>query len=307
LRIESGPKGDYGISIDYDKGSEQPARVFKSMSLLIETFQRIDLDLARSVATEIEPILILEEIEAGSIKAWFRTFLKAIPDGALRDCDWKKLLGAYMLLGKYRLLEFIGESDDIEDKKQLERLQSDLVKLAADTNVRQIPSYAPIPADRLLADLADLSTSLEPLSEMDVVTLVTSEREIEMNKSFTVTPEIIESIITEEEIESTATQILKVKKPDYLGKSMWQLRHGGHIFDAKILDEDWLHEFQDKDITVRPGDSLRADVRTRVSYDSQHEVIATHTDIIKVREVIASPYAVQGDLLEDGPTGDDDE
>ena len=271
------------------------------MSLLIETLQRIDTDLASSVAVEIEPVLLLEEIESGSIKTWLRVFLKALPDQALREGDWKKLVGAYLLLGKYRILEFLGEEDELNDPKRVESLRADLAQLAADTSVRRIPSYAPIPARRLVSDLEQMSNSLAPLATSDHVSLVTAERAIEMNKSFTVSPEFVDAVLAQEELVSTASLILKVKKPDYLGHSAWQFRHGGHVFAASVLDETWLESFQNREVTVSPGDSIRAEVRTRATYDSEHELIATRYEVLRVRETISAPYAIQTDLL-----GDDD-
>jgi len=75
-------KADFCIEIKYKKDSENPSRVFRTMSELIETFQEIDKNLVTTIDVNIEPLLLLEDIEVGSIKVWLRNLLKTIPDDA---------------------------------------------------------------------------------------------------------------------------------------------------------------------------------------------------------------------------------
>jgi hypothetical protein len=65
---------DFGIEIDFQPGTDAPSRVFKTITALIEAFQIVDRQLAESVA-RIEPVLLLENIEAGSIIVWLRNKL----------------------------------------------------------------------------------------------------------------------------------------------------------------------------------------------------------------------------------------
>jgi hypothetical protein len=75
-------KADFRVEMEYEKASENPSRVFRSMSELIDSFQEIDRNLVTSIDVNIEPILLLEDIEAGSIKVWLSNMLKLIPDDA---------------------------------------------------------------------------------------------------------------------------------------------------------------------------------------------------------------------------------
>jgi hypothetical protein len=63
-------KPHFCIEIDFQKGSECPSRVFRTMTELIETFQEIDYSLIRSIDEKIEPVIIIEDIETGSLKTW---------------------------------------------------------------------------------------------------------------------------------------------------------------------------------------------------------------------------------------------
>ena len=80
--------------------------------------------------------------------------------------------------------------------------------------------------------------------------------------------------------------ILKVKKPDYLGESKWDFRHGRRSFPAKIIHKEWLENFQDREIDIRPGDSIRAMVEMTDKYDFNEELIGTDYNILQVIEVI---------------------
>ena len=99
-------------------------------------------------------------------------------------------------------------------------------------------------------------------------------------------PDNLIDLITKEKLSSTQEMILKVKKPDYLGESMWELRFERKVITAKILDDDWLTSFQSREIDVRPGDSLRATVEVIVKYDYNMEVIGTDYLLHSVKEVI---------------------
>jgi hypothetical protein len=79
---------------------------------------------------------------------------------------------------------------------------------------------------------------------------------------------------------------LIVKRPDYLGTSKWDFRHGKVPISASIADSEWLHQFQSRAVDVRPGDALRCLVSIERSYGFDNELIAeTHT-ITKVNGVL---------------------
>ena len=94
---------DFAIQIDFQKGEENPSRVFKCMTELIERFQEIDKDLAGSIDVKIEPVMALEEIESGSITVWLRSALDAVEDSALKNLNWKPAVGKYLVKAKYLL------------------------------------------------------------------------------------------------------------------------------------------------------------------------------------------------------------
>ena len=62
------PKADYCIEIQFEKGSRDPARVFRTMQEMIETFHEFDRSLVKAIDSSIEPVLILEDIEGEHLR-----------------------------------------------------------------------------------------------------------------------------------------------------------------------------------------------------------------------------------------------
>jgi len=290
---------DYCIQIDFERSTEQPARVFNAMAGLIDTFQQLDEDLARSISTSIRPVLLLQEIEAGSIKAWLRSAIESTDDEALKAGDWKKVVGSYLVKGKKVLLKHLDGKPTLQSPAEVSALQRDLVTLAQDTDMLRIPGYAPIPTQRLVIDLEKLGLSLAYLTGADAVEFVADGESVRVDRTFTIPPETVETLASDQILENTSTLILKVKKPDFLGRSMWEFHHAGRALTARLDDAPWLQDFQAGKVPVRPGDSLKVSVTTRVGYDQGGEVVFQHYYITKVLTVIPRDYWHQSTLLPD--------
>lgn len=290
-------KADFCIKIDFEKGSESPSRVFRTMSELIETFEALDVGLVQSIDAKIEPVVIIEDIEAGSIKAWLRTVLRAVDDQAIKNIDWKPAVGRYLVKAKYIVLKFMEDKTKITTREEIQQLEKHLLKSAEETDIIHFPSYVPIQRRNLLPNIEKLTKALSHLTENDKAIYISAEGETIMNAEFRFIPEEIEELLTQKTLTSQSDMILKVKKPDYLGESQWEFRHGTHPIFAKILDSNWLVTFQSREYDVRPGDSLRAIVETQVKYGFDNEVVATHYYIIKVNEIIRMPPMDQLGLL----------
>ncbi len=112
------------------------------------------------------------------------------------------------------------------------------------------------------------------------------EEEVKFNLELKFTTEQLEDLLTKERIESITTMILKVKKPDYLGTSMWDFKHAGRLIPAKIIDADWLQKFQNRKIDIRPGDSIRAKVNCIVKYGHDNSVVGNAYEIVQIEKVL---------------------
>ncbi len=143
-----------------------------------------------------------------------------------------------------------------------------------------------------------VETGLSHLTEKDAGFYETHESRVELNRQFHVEPGTIERLLTRETIRNELVALLKVKKPDYLGESMWQLVYEERVIEAKIAAIGWLEKFQNRQVDVRPGDSLRALLEVIVHYGFENQVVARHYRVLKVEAVVPASK-MQQLLLDD--------
>jgi hypothetical protein len=290
------PNVDFGIQIDFDRDSPDPARVFRAMTGLIDSFQQLDRSLAGSIDVSIEPVLMLEDIEAGSLKTWLRTALLSTDDQALKSGEWKKVVGPYLVRTRYIVLRFLEGKEKLSSREDIARLQSELAAAAEETEARWIPMYSPVPTAKLLGGIQSVNDALSHLGQNDKAKFISDDGDANLNIGLQFSISEMEELLTREVISSESTMILKVKKPDYLGGSRWEFVFGRGI-EAKILDSDWLHRFQNRGVDVRPGDAIRAIVRTEVRYGYDGSVVGTSYTILKVLGVDHFDSPPQAKLL----------
>lgn len=279
----------FGIEIDFEKGTESPSRVFKAMSELIETFEGLDRELVQSIDPHIEIVAMIEDIEIGSLRAWLKNKLEAINEEDLRNFEWRKIVGSYLADANRIIIDFLGGKTKISNKEEIQELEDRLLKSAEETQVRHIPVYTPVNRQKILSGIKKMGDAMSHLKETDKAIYLTEKDEIIINKEFEYIPDDIEQLLTKQSIKTESRMILKVKKPDYLGTSKWDLRHESRIIDAKVLDYEWLKKFQSREIDVRPGDSLNAMVDIVVKYGYDDEVVNINYIITKVLDILPSP------------------
>ncbi len=157
------PKADFAFYIDFKKGEGSPSRVFSATHDFIKACERVDRDLVRSIDSNIEPVLMLEDIEAASLKTWLRNALTAADDQAIKELDWKPLVGKYLVRAKYAILRWI-DTDDAP--RNLPELAREIQQIAAETDVRHLPDYAPPSAQTLITAIKDFQGVKETLASV---------------------------------------------------------------------------------------------------------------------------------------------
>lgn len=280
------PEGQIEIRIEFERGTGDPSRVFRAMAGLIESTQTLDSHLALSIGASVRTTLVLQDVEAASLKAKLRTIVQAIPDEAVKDGEIKKLIGHFLLKAKHRVVDWCGDRDTITNRSEVKRLQTDIHDLAELSNIKQIPAYASIDIATLLSDITAIKGALNYLGARDLASLKSSEGASNYNPNLVVPDNVVRELVTRETHASTGKRILKVKKPDYLGASKWGFQYGGHMIEAKVLDQNWLSRFQNKQAHVHPGDSLLVVFREEVSYGFDSNVVHTEYEVMEVVSVI---------------------
>jgi len=283
-------KTGFCVEIQFEKGASNPSRIFRTMTGLIEAFQVVDSHLIGSIYQKIKPVILLEEIESGSIRTIFRYFFEQFNDDALKNLDWKPLVGQYLVKAKYLILNFLENRETISSIAEIDELRSLLLDAAKQTDVKIISCYQPISRRNLLDGTLILTEALKPLSEKDAANYITAEDNAKFNYEFSITSSSIEDLLVRETIINREILILKVKKPDFLGDSKWEF-HSGKIIPAKIEDVGWLAKFQTQspDTRILPGDSLKVKVDHSIRYGFDNELISEDYIIKEIVQVLPSP------------------
>lgn len=288
-RKPSPPEADFAFHIDFRRGEGPASRVFAATHAFIEACEALDRELAASIDTGIETVMVLEDIEAASLKTWFRTVPTAADDQALKQLDWKPAVGKYLVRAKYLVLRWI---DADEGQRDLLSLRRDIRDLARETDARQMPDYAPVDPRAIVDAVQGFEAVKDHLVEGDRAAMVVSEEETaDFNLAVRLDRQTIEALaVRETRTHSVPSMVLVVRRPDYLGGAMWQFRHGRRSISATVGDAEWLAAFQNRAVDVRPGDALSCEVRVDVSYGHDNELIAERHHIVKVHEVLENQY-----------------
>jgi len=277
---------DFCIHIEFTPNTQNPHRLLKSAGLFIESLQVVDSLLLSSVDTNIRPIFVLEEIEIGSLKLWMKQCLESISDNDLRNLNWKKAVGRYLVKGKHKLLAAMNASPQLPSRHQLEILSVELHTLAQETDVKQMPSYTAIKPVDLAKEIKKINDAIYDLEASDRITFISDDGQAQIYSGIIITQESITELFTENEIENEIEIILVVRRPDFLGETKWEFRHEKKSVSAKIEDEGWLSDYRAAKIDIRPGDALRVKARESVTYDKAGEVIKNEMAIVKVIKII---------------------
>lgn len=294
---ETPQNADFAIYISFEPGTKNPERIFQAADQAIRSFRELDHILCKAVDSNISPIMLLEEIETGSIKIWLKSVLESTDDDDLRNIDWRRIVGKYLVKAKYFIIDWTNKEH--EDISSIKTLQNNVKELAEETGVRKLPFYGEIDTK----DIANIATSINQaktlLSGSDSMKYLTQDAEIDFDLSVDINTEKIQDILTKETMTSENSKlILVVKKPDYLGSSKWDLKHGNRTISASIEDSEWLDRFQSREIDVRPGDALRCTVRIEIKYGYDNQILSESYFIDSVDEVIDESILVQPEIGE---------
>lgn len=294
---ESEGSEDFDLYIDFAEGRGSPSRVFHSMGELIDAFAQLDQVLAGIVVEGSRAEIVLDEVTGGSIRSRLRSIVADIPDDVLKDGEWKKILGHFLVRGKHVLLEWLQQNPEVTKLEQVRDLQDQLMVEAERTGALFFPMYRPADLRTLLSVIAEIDRSVLLLDSGDTVRYESPYGKVTIAHTQHVTEELIRELLTREVISGKYERIVKVKKPDFLGRSQWVLKYAGHSINANFDDIPWLTAYQAGERDVKPGDSLRVLMEEYVYYGYNMEVIHATYTVIEVREIIRRVLPNQSGFL----------
>lgn len=287
--------GLFGLKVDFEKDSDNPERVFKTMTRLIESVENMQDKLSISLSLNVKRKLLLHEIKTGSLLTWLRGDVECPEDTE----EFKKVenndekVSKYIDKGVKELITFSSNRDQVNSIEEIQELQVRLQDLALEADVKNVPAYSKISEKDILDILLKNNEASKHLAANDEVYFLFNGVKEKFNKKFLITKSSIESILIKKERVKNETLVFMIKKPDYIGNSMWEFKYLGKSIDVKISDTEWLDTFHERSIILRPGDSLRSRVEVKTRYNHNLEEIDSSYNIIKVIEIIEQPNPLQ--------------
>lgn len=285
------PPDMFAIEIDYRAGIDAPSRVFKALADMVEAAERADRLLARSISVEVEPVLLLEDIEKGSVRSWLRSSIKGLPDHVIASGEVKKLVGHFLVRGKRAIIAWADRHPTITTRDEVVELQDEIRTLADHTQVNRIPAYTAPTVSELAQTALDFRDAAAQLGDGEAMRYRVATETLPVSRTFDVAPEHLEELVTARSLQSRARMIVKVKKPDFLGSSKWELHHGRRTIYAAVEDGDWLARFRGRDPSalLAPGDAIDVEMRVDAAYGHDSELVRETYSIERVLGVIPPP------------------
>lgn len=280
------PDSQYELKIDFAKNSQAPRRVFDAMSGLIGSTDLLDGDLVSMFGLKVEGEFLLRDVYSGSVRASLARFLRMIDGDALKEGSWNKVLGRFLNAAREETIRRLEATPAIASYDQLADLQKALLISAEKTDLKSIPHYGPISLPRLVTIIRSFQMSVSPLISDDSVFYLHEGGSCHVPKTISIDPSLERAISIKESIPNIGDAILKIKKPDFIGDSMWEFQFGHHIVRAKIVHDSWLASFQRKMERVDPGDSLRVKLETITDYGYDGSVVSVSYRVLTVLNVI---------------------
>lgn len=279
-------EGEIALVIAYQPGKSEALSVLSGAMRLIESLDKLDHCLLSSIDSNLEPVSILNDVQHSSLKVLLARALRKIPDEHLNSLEWRKWLGALLASGKHKLLQKL-DADAPDIANELVALEP----LYRNAPVGLIGYTPPSVAD-VQAALKDVRQA-RALLPGQAVTIQTELGDIALQEQ-PAAPAMVEP--TPQSVRTNSgIEFFKVKSTDMLGQAQWQVMRNGKATKVDLLHKTWLEQYQSRQHTVLPGDSLECRYEETVAYDSDQNEIDRSLAIVEVLRVISPP--VQSPLI----------
>ena len=255
--------------------------MFDAASLFIDGLEDLDSAVATSIGGKLKTVMVLEDVEGGSMRAYLQVVLEEIDDASLKAGEWKKIIGSALLAGKYIVLQYL-DGDMDSASRNVDALREKLREIAQKTDVRQLPDYAPIHEGRFVAALDKIQDAKRTLDQDDKLIIEGDGRRYEVDLSQTWSLSELIHVKPTTETHSDGEIILTIRKPDFTGNSMWHFTFGKMPIFARVSDSVWLNDFHDRKIPLYSGDALKCRVKFTYIYAEDGTMIEQKIEILEV-------------------------
>ncbi|MBC5864636.1 hypothetical protein [Flavobacterium turcicum] len=279
-------KSSFEIKLEFNKNTENPSRLFYSFAEMIDSVNKLDIVIARTINSSISSKIILDDIEKGSILAKLWNELVISEDGKIDNPAPQENVKNYLENSRRAAINFVSNNkSSVED---LGKLGSEIAEIAETNKVKETFNYAEPNLIELAKSINEIKNSTDDLNGNEGFILTNSDEkpsEIMKSGGEKIDIEAVEKFLTKEELVNNYEAFYKIKKPDFLGDSQWDFKHGTKSIKVKILHQEWLDQFHKGENVVLPGDSLKVKIKQTNKYNQNGYLISEKIEIIEVLEI----------------------
>src|SRR4051812_14627761 len=115
----------FELNLLFEK-EKAPVEAFNELGNIFQAIYDFDKWMLTHIDREANVQYSLQDIEYSSIRTKIAQILRAIPDDAIRNLDWKSLIGNFLLKAKYLFLKKLEQNKTIDSKAILEALTTEI-------------------------------------------------------------------------------------------------------------------------------------------------------------------------------------
>jgi len=282
------------------KGEKNPYEAFEELKDIFQSLSFLDETYLASIDSGLRLDYSLQSLEYSSIKTWIAQRIREIPDEAIKDFDWQKLVGHFCLKLKYLVLKYLEKNSNIDSKDSLVELSKDIeaekLKILKNENhiINEVNTYL------LLNSIEKIISVLTKLKAEEKIEFKSIGGSVQLSNKYTINKAKILWELGDKTFENETTETLKIKKSDFLSNnSLWSFKLGNKALEAKITDQAWLDKYHKREYPLLPEDSLK--VKLKVSYVNKPDgtIVKPTYEITKVIDIIYPDDNNQGSLLDE--------
>lgn len=205
---------DFCIKIDFEKGSENPQRIFESMIHLLASVDEFHSSFSSSISSDVKPKIIIQDIRGGSIETWLSTDIS-------REDEKGRKFQYFLNRCTEIIVKFIDGRSSVDNLESLGEVQNEMETLAEELDIVDFPNVYSLNRARLLKGLVEISKAGATLSEKDDLFLLSSGEKLSINKNFYLSDDAAKDLMVSRVSHHYSKEPLFIKKADFLGRSMW--------------------------------------------------------------------------------------
>lgn len=274
----------------YFQTQKSPITAFDKLKDIFQAFSAIDKVYLSSIDSSLVSGYVLQGLEFGSIKSKIAQLIREIPDEAIKELEWKKVIGHFLVKAKYLILKHLEGEKQIDSAVDLaslaKKIEVEKSKILGANKyiINEINTYS------LLFVMEPFVNIASQLNDDERIEYVSPAGKANVTNALTFNRAKILWELGDKQFESETTEILKIKKIDFLSNnSLWSFKRDNKPIDAKVVDQEWLNRYHAREYPLMPEDSLKVKLKTTYTNRSDGTVVKPTYEVIKVLEIIYPP------------------